>query len=111
MGQARVAKGTDTRDVIERTGEDPALAKFDPDRLVLAHPNVTDAVLAATIAGVENRTANAGAQDKRNKETEIRAAALQRHTDAVLAADTTYQAQLTDVVNAVTLADLDAITP
>lgn len=109
MGQARIAPGTDTRDVIERAGGDPTLAKFDPDRLVLSHPDISDANLAATVADVENRTASAGTQDKRNKESAIRAAALQRHTDAVLAADAVYQAELSAITAATTLADLDAI--
>ena len=111
MGQARVARGLDTRDIVERAGGDPTLATYNPDREILNAPGVSDAALVTARDSVVNRTGAAEPAQKRAKDAALRAAALLRNTDAILAADAEYQTKLAAVVAAATLAELDAITP
>ena len=111
MGQARVARGLDTRDIVTRAGGDPALATYNSEAEVLTAPGVGDAALAAARDSVVNRTGAAEPAQKRAKDAALRAAALLRHTDAILAADAEYQTKLAAVIAAATLAELDAIVP
>ena len=88
---------------------DNTRASYDHATQTLTAPDVTDAALASAKAAVDGRTALATTQDKRRREEQARAAAMQRHFDTVLAADVTYQAALSDISAATTLADLDAV--
>lgn len=95
------------RDIIERAGGDASLATYSDGTLTA--PDVSDADLATAQAAIAGRTAVATTNDKRAKAALKASEALQRHNDAVLAADATYQAELVAIAAATTLADLDAV--
>jgi len=95
------------REIIDRAGGDPSLASYEAGTLTA--PDVSDADLATAQAAIAGRTAPATTNDKRRKADEKAREAMQRHNDAVLAGDATYQAELTAIAAASTLADLDAI--
>jgi hypothetical protein len=97
------------REIIDRAGGDPSLATYDSVTQTLDAPDVSDANLATAQAAIAGRTAPATTTDKRRKADEKAAEAMQRHNDAVLAGDATYQAELTAIAAATTLADLDAV--
>ena len=97
------------REILERAGADATLASYDYETNTLTAPDVSDADLANTKAAVDGRTAIATANDKRAKAAEKQREAIERHHAAILAADATYQAELSAIAAATTLADLDAI--
>jgi uncharacterized protein (UPF0261 family) len=104
-----VTTPTSCREIIDRAGGDPSLADYNSVTQTLTAPDVSDADLATAQAAIAGRTARATTTDKRAKAAVKAAEALQRQNDAVLAADATYQAELTAIAAAVTLADLDAV--
>lgn len=97
------------REIIERAGGDSSLADYDSTTQTLTAPGVSNAALATAQAEIAGRTAAATTNDKRKKAAEKAEEALQRHNDAVLAGDATYQAELVAIAAAATLADLDAV--
>jgi hypothetical protein len=97
------------REIINRAGGDPSLASYESETQTLTAPDLTDVQLSDAQAALAGRTAPATIDDKRKKAAIKADEALQRHNDAVLAADATYQAELTAIAAATTLADLDAI--
>ncbi|NIT36977.1 MAG: hypothetical protein GTN49_10850 [candidate division Zixibacteria bacterium] len=109
MGSIVTPPNSPLREYVQRAGGDRDLASYDIDTQTLTAPDVTDTDLANAKTAVDNRTANVRQRDRRRKRRAIRRAALQRHEDAVLAADAVYQTGLTDINAATTLADLDAI--
>ena len=109
MGTVAVPSDFDMADLIRRAGGDRNTSKYDPDTTTLDVPGIADATLVTTRDQMNARTARADTNDKTAKQRAARAAALQRHEDAVLAADAVYQAALPRITAAVTLADLDGI--
>ncbi len=65
--------------------------------------------LDAARAAVANRSGNARPKDKQQHRREMRRKALRAHEQAILDADAVFQQKLTDINNATTIADLDAI--
>lgn len=97
------------RQIIDRAGGDPTLADYDSATQTLTAPDLTNTQLADSQAAIAGRTAPATTNDKRAKAATKADEALQRHNDAVLAGDAVYQAELTAIAAATTLADLDAV--
>lgn len=109
MGTVVTAPDTPMRRYLDEAGADQTLATYDNATQVLTAPDVSDAALASAKATVDGRTATATPNDKRRRAGEAKQAAIQRHQDAFLLADATYQTALTDIGAATTLADLDAV--
>lgn len=97
------------RQIIDRAGGDPSLATYDSETQTLTAPDLTDVQLSDSQAAIAGRTAPATTNDKRAKAQEKQTEAFKRRDDAFLAGDATYQAELSAIAAATTLADLDAI--
>lgn len=104
-----VTAADSARDIIDRAGGDPTLATYDSATSTLTAPDVTDANLATAKAAIDGRTATATTNDKRARADLAASAARDRADAALLLADGTYQAALTSIAAATTLADLDAV--
>ena len=111
MGTLVTPADSPMRQYLDVAGADASLATYDRATTTLNAPDVTDVQLADAKTAVDARSSPATVADKRSKEEQIREAARDRHEDAFLLADATYQAQLVAITAAATLADLDAIVP
>jgi hypothetical protein len=111
MGSIVTPADSPMRQYLDVAGADASLALYDRGTTTLTAPDVSDAALASAKSAVDARTSPATTADKRSKEQQIREAARDRHEDTFLLADATYQAQLSAITAASTLADLDAIVP
>lgn len=109
MGTVVVPPDFPMDDLVRRVGGDRETTNYDTATQTLDVRGVDNATLTAARDGINARTALAESDDKRRVADAKRTAALQRHHDAILAADAVYQAELVAIAAAVTLADLDAI--
>jgi hypothetical protein len=95
--------------VVDRAGADPDIANYDSATNTLTCDDVDQPTLDAARAAVASRTATARPKDKQQRRAEIRRRALRAHEQAILDADAVFQAKLTEINAAATVADLEAI--
>jgi hypothetical protein len=110
MGQTAVLPTDDLRAIINKSGANEDGVSYDPAAGFLSARDKSDAELTAARDAVRAGTDVPTVEDRDYKTREISAAALKAHHDAILVADTVYQAKLAEIAAARDIKTLEAIT-